>query len=237
MRGALWCVWCYLLSLLRKWAPTNTNGSEEIKKELGGTVRKGPGCVSKVGIADTSRIGASTTTLLLGGSRYSLNYVLFSLFFFFPFSQEIERERGEKKKNTTNNYLFVLSNLIYAIHQIDRLFGKPDGSRLKSSVFPACGKFCPSGRTRRSVRCVRCTSSVLEPPSVVPDPTWALKDKKPPRYPGKCPPRRWCHDSSPPSLAGVAFLRFGPVEIALVCARFRGSAGDICSIFLWVRRY
>lgn len=36
--------------------------------------------------------------------------------------------------------LFVLSNLIYVIYQTDRLFGKPDGPGLKSSVFPTCEK-------------------------------------------------------------------------------------------------
>lgn len=79
--------------------------------------------------------------------------VLTELCFLFLFAKRLKG--SEEKKKTTNNYLFVLSNLIYVIHQIDRLFGKPDGSRLKSSVFPVCGKLCPSGHTR-SVGCVWC---------------------------------------------------------------------------------
>lgn len=73
------------------------------------------------------------------GSRHSLNYV------FFPFFAK-RLKRGEKK-----NYLFVLSNLIYVIYQIDRLFGKPDGPRLKSSVFPTCEKLCWSGHMKGSM--------------------------------------------------------------------------------------
>lgn len=41
-----------------------------------------------------------------------------------------KERRGEQKEKKT--YLFVLSNLIYVIYQRDRLFEKPDGSRLKA---------------------------------------------------------------------------------------------------------
>jgi hypothetical protein len=42
---------------------------------------------------------------------------------------------GRKKADCPPLSLFVLSNLTYVIYQKDRLFGKPDGPRQKSSVF------------------------------------------------------------------------------------------------------
>lgn len=116
----------------------------------------------KVNIADTFIIIAFTTARLLGGSRQSLNYVFFSPFFFFLFAKRLKG--GEKK-----NYLFVLSNLIYVIYQIDRLFGKPDGPRLKSSVFPTCEKLSEWTHEKTRALCFVCayhvsccTSSVLD---------------------------------------------------------------------------
>lgn len=118
--------------------------AKKLKKELIIRGRNGLQSVLKVNIADTFIIIAFTTAQLLGGSRQSLNYVFFAFFFFFLFAKRL---KGREEKN----YLFVLSNLIYVIYQTDRLFGKPDGPRLKSSVFPTCEKLCQSGHVKRSV--------------------------------------------------------------------------------------
>lgn len=111
---------------------------------------------------------------------------MFSLpFFFFLFAKRL---KGREEKN----YLFVLSNLIYVIYQTDRLFGKPDGPRLKSSVFPTCEKLCQSGHVREAC-CMFCgclshqLPNLVCPGSVIscPRPNTRVKGQKEPRAPAQ----------------------------------------------------
>ena len=73
--------------------------------------------------------------------------------FFSPhlfFSQRLK----EGKKHCPPFSLFVLSNLTYVIYQKDRLFGKPDGPRQKSSGFSKHEKLGSGGPGGKAYECV-----------------------------------------------------------------------------------
>lgn len=67
---------------------------------------------------------------------------------------------GREKADCPPLSLFVLSNLTYVICQTDRLFGKPDGPRQKSSGFSKCEKLGSGGPGGKVCVCV-CVCVVL----------------------------------------------------------------------------
>lgn len=158
-----WAQHC-LLSSLGTWME-----GEKLKQNLRSEGRNGAQPALKVSIADTFITTAFAAVWLRGAPG---THCIMSSFCLCFFPLLAKRPKGREWKN----YLFVLSNLIYVIYQTDRLFGKPDGPRLKSSVFPTREKWCQSGHLKRGALCVvgaqhtNWTSAAPDPPSAVPEP-------------------------------------------------------------------